>query len=84
MYTGQSLVDRQLSPLYWQCIYVEQSLLVLQPCHGVSPREQVPPLVALGQSASCWQVWLLWVEQVPMLGQLPPGLVHRTFVPYLQ
>ena len=61
-----------------------QSLVLLQPLWGVLPCEQVPPLVIGGQVLLVWQVWLLRVEHVPMLGQLPPGLVHRTFVPYLQ
>jgi hypothetical protein len=46
-----------------------QSLVWLQPPHGVLPCEQVPPLVTGGQVLASWQVWLLWVEQVPMVGQ---------------
>jgi hypothetical protein len=61
-----------------------QSVVLLQPPQGVLPCEQVPPLVTGGQVLAVWQVWLLRVEQVPMLGQFPPGLVHRTLVPYLQ
>ena len=56
---------------------------MLQPSRGVPAAEQAPPLPARGQSASRWQVARLCVEQVPMLGQLPPGFAHRTFVPYL-
>jgi hypothetical protein len=51
-----------------------QSLVLLQPPQGVLPSEQVPPLLADGQVLLVWQVWLLRVEQVPMLGQLDPGL----------
>jgi hypothetical protein len=42
---------------------------LLQPPLGVLPPEQVPPLVTAGQVLAVWQVWLLWVEQVPMLAQ---------------
>ena len=48
------------------------------------PFEQVPPLLCSGHVLLVWQVCVLSVEHVPVLGQLPPGLVQMTFVPYLQ
>lgn len=82
-YTGQSESDRQSSPLCRQRMVVGQSLFALQPSLSVPPREHVPPLPARGQSVSRWQATRLWVEQVPMSGQGPPGLVQG-ILPYLQ
>jgi hypothetical protein len=72
---GWSASSPQESPvLTWQCMVGGQSLVLSQPPWGELPSEQVPPLLADGQVLLVWQVWLLRVEQVPMLGQLDPGL----------
>jgi hypothetical protein len=64
VYTGQSLVVRQLSPLYWQVMDSGQSVFWLQLVLLWS--EHVPPLVEGGQFAAVVQVTLLFEEQVPI------------------
>ena len=64
VYTGQSSLDLQLSPLDWQVMDIGQSVSWLHPPEGVVPCEQVPPLVAAGQLAAVTQVMPLLVEQV--------------------
>jgi hypothetical protein len=85
VYRGQSLVERQLSPLNRHFMVIGQSASRSQLLWaGLLLFEQVPPLVAMGQSPFAWQVTLLLVEQVP-IGLLQGLLVlHGTLVPYLQ